>query len=200
MKEELKKKSTRAIYAPIGATNHSKEEREVDDYYATDPKAMEALLRVESFHPRIWEPACGGGHISRVLEEHGHDVRNSDVVNRMGEGGVELLDFIDDHLEKWDGDIITNPPYSFAQEFIERALSVVRDGGKVAMFLKLTFLEGKKRKGMFAKHPPKRVYVFSSRVACAKGGDFSSTQSSAVAYAWFVWEMGFKGNPVINWL
>ena len=199
MKEVLKGRSPRAIYAPIGATNHSKEEREVDDYYATDPKAMEALLKVESFSPHIWEPACGGGHLSRVLEGHGHDVRNSDVVDRMG-GGVELLDFIDGQLEEWEGDIITNPPYSFAQEFVERALEVVRDGGKVAMFLKLTFLEGKKRKGMFAKHPPKRVYVFSSRIACAKGGDFRSTQSSAVAYAWFVWEKGFRGNPVINWL
>ena len=163
MKEELKEKSTRAIYAPIGATNHSKEEREVDDYYATDPKAMEALLGVESFHPHIWEPACGGGHLSRVLEEHGHEVRNSDVVDRMG-GGVELLDFIDDQIGEWDGDIITNPPYSFAQEFVERALAVVRDGGKVAMFLKLTFLEGKKRKGMFAKHPP---YSYSAAVSPA---------------------------------
>lgn len=199
MKEELKEKSTRAIYAPIGATNHSKEERAVDDYYATDPKAMEALLERESFHDRVWEPACGGGHLSRVLEEHGHEVRNSDVVDRMG-GGVELLDFIDDQFGEWDGDIITNPPYSFAQEFVERSLSVIRDGRKVAMFLKLTFLEGKKRKAMFDKHPPKRVYVFSSRVSCARGGDFSSTQSSAVAYAWFVWEKGYQGNPVINWI
>ena len=199
MKEELKEKSTRAIYAPIGATNHSKEEREVDDYYATDPRAMSALLAVETFHQKVWEPACGGGHLSRVLEEHGHEVRNSDVVDRMG-GGVELLDFIDDQIGEWDGDIITNPPYSFAQEFVEQALAVVRDGGKVAMFLKLTFLEGKKRKGMFAKHPPKMVFVFSSRVSCARGGDFSSTQSSAVAYAWFVWEKGFQGNPIIDWL
>ena len=194
MKEELKKKSSKSIYATIGASNHSGNNRADDDYYATDPRAMEELLKFEVFHRNVWEPACGGGHLSRVLEAHGHYVRNSDVVDRMGDGGVELLDFIEGDTGTWEGDIITNPPYSFAQEFVEKALSTVVDGSKVAMFLKLTFLEGKKRKGMFAKHPPKRVYVFS------KGGDFSSTQSSAVAYAWFIWEKGYSMETIVRWI
>ena len=200
MKEELKQKSSKSIYATIGASNHSENNRSADDYYATDPKALEALLQFEVFHRNVWEPACGGGHLSRVLEAHGHYVRNSDVVDRMGDGGVELLDFIEGDTGGWKGDIITNPPYSFAQEFVEKALSTVVDGSKVAMFLKLTFLEGKKRKAMFAKNPPKRVYVFSSRITCAKGGDFSSTQSSAVAYAWFIWEKGYSMDTIVRWI
>ena len=200
MKEELKKKSSKSIYATIVASNHSGNNRADDDYYATDPRAMEELLKFEVFHRNVWEPACGGGHLSSVLKEHGYSVRNSDVVDRMGDGGVELLDFIEGDTGTWEGDIITNPPYSFAQEFVEKALSTVVDGSKVAMFLKLTFLEGKKRKGMFAKHPPKRVYVFSSRVSCAKGGDFSSTQSSAVAYAWFIWEKGYSMDTIVRWI
>ncbi len=198
MKEELKKKSSKSIYATIGASSHSMGERDIDDYYATDPRAMEELLKFEVFHRNVWEPACGGGHLSSVLKEHGYSVRNSDVVDRMGDGGVELLDFIEGDTGTWEGDIITNPPYSFAQQFVEKALSTVVDGSKVAMFLKLTFLEGKKRKSLFAKHPPKRVYVFSSRVACAKGGDFSSTQSSAVAYAWFIWEKGYNMDTIVR--
>ena len=200
MKEELKPKSSKSIYATIGASSHSMGERDIDDYYATDPRAMEELLKFETFHRNVWEPACGGGHLSSVLKDHGYSVRNSDVVDRIGDGSVELLDFIDGDTGVWEGDIITNPPYSFAQEFVEKSLSTVVDGSKVAMFLKLTFLEGKKRKGMFAKHPPKRVYVFSSRVACAKGGDFSSTQSSAVAYAWFIWEKGYSMDTIVRWI
>ena len=172
----------------------------INDYYATDPNALEQLLKFEVFHKKVWEPACGGGHLSRVLEAHGYSVRNSDIVDRMGDGGVELLDFIEGDTEVWEGDIITNPPYSFAQEFVEKALSTVVDGSKVAMFLKLTFLEGKKRKEMFAKYPPKRVYVFSHRVTCAKGGDFASTKSSAVAYAWFIWEKGYSMDTIVRWI
>lgn len=75
-----------------------------------------------------------------------------------------------------------------------------QDGCKVAMFLKLQFLEGKARKEMFSKYPPETVYVFSSRVLCAKNGEFEKYPSSAVAYAWFVWKKGFHGFPVIKWV
>lgn len=51
-------------------------------------------------------------------------------------------------------DIITNPPYKFAREFVEKALEVVADGQKVAMFLKLTFLEGQARRELFRRCPP----------------------------------------------
>lgn len=72
------------------------------------------------------------------------------------------------------------------------------------MFLKLTFLEGKARQiDLFSKHPPKKVYVFSERVMCAKNGDFETmkqTGGSAVAYAWYVWEKGYQGKTEIEWI
>jgi hypothetical protein len=69
------------------------------------------------------------------------------------------------------------------------------------MFLKIQFLEGKKRKILFEKFPPKTVYVSSSRILCAPNGDFESMKKngSAVAYCWFIWEKGFNGDPVIKW-
>ena len=99
-------------------------------------------------------------------------------------------------------DIITNPPYSMAKEFIERALELVEDGRKVAMLLKLTFLESKKRRELFEKYPPKYIYVSSSRLQCAKNGDFETYKNgtgTAIAYGWFVWEKGYKGEPVVRW-
>ena len=91
------------------------------------------------------------------------------------------------------------PPYAAAQEFVEQALKMIQPGRKVAMFLKLTFLEGKARWALFRDNPPIRVWVSCSRLKCAMNGDFDKYESSATAYAWFIWEKGFKGYPEIRW-
>lgn len=69
------------------------------------------------------------------------------------------------------------------------------------MFLKLTFLETQKRKQLFLQHPPKTIYVSSSRLGCSQTGQFNSDGNtvSAVAYCWFIWEKGYKGDTVIKW-
>lgn len=174
------------------------EEREAFDYYATDPKAVEMLLELEQFAPVIWEPACGEGHISKVLQAHGYEVISTDLVYR-GFGDPEPLDFLKETLDGFEGDIITNPPYSVGLEFVQRALESIRPGGKVAMFLKVQFLEGQKRGAFFKDTPPRTVYISRSRLSCAKNGDFERFPDSAIAYAWYVWEKGFTGDPVIKW-
>lgn len=192
-----------SIFKALGASNHVEAEREKHDYYATEPKAVEMLLQHETFSPYIWECACGEGHISKVLENNGYNVKNSDIVDR-GLENTEIIDFLqvkkEDYAKLVSRDIVTNPPYKFAKEFVEKALDISMDSTKIAMFLKLTFLEGKARKKMFEKYPPKTIYVFSSRVKCAKNGKFEEIGSSAVAYAWFIWEKGFKGSPKIKWI
>lgn len=192
-----------SIFKTLGASNHVEAEREKHDYYATDPKAVEMLLEHEYFAPYIWECACGEGHISKVLENRGYKVKVSDIIDR-GLDGTEIIDFLkvkkQDICNDYSRDIITNPPYKYAKEFVEKALEISMDNTKIAMFLKLTFLEGKARKKMFEKYPPKRIYVFSSRVKCAKNGEFDGMGSSAVCYAWFIWEKGFSGSPQISWI
>lgn len=192
--------NTKSAFSCIGASNHSEGERQQDDFYATEPKAMELLLAEETFNKQIWEPACGQGHLSEVLKQHGYDVVSTDLIDRgYGQGNIDFL--CSNNI--WGGDIITNPPYKYAKEFIEQALNLVEDGSKVAMFLKLTFLESKSRKELFSKYPFKTLYVSSSRLQCAKNGDFecySKGAATAVAYGWYVWEKGFNGNPIIKWI
>ena len=188
----------KATFVTIGATNHSEGEREIHDYYATEPKAMELLLQEESFDKYVWEPAVGEGHLAEVLKKKGYIVRCSDIVDR-GYEDTEVLDFFKYNIV-YCTDIITNPPYKYAKEFAEHALELIPEGNKVAMFLKLTFLEGQGRRNFFKKNPPKRIYVSSSRLNCAKNGDFEKYKSSALAYAWFVWEKGYIGDPVIKWI
>lgn len=144
---------SKKVFTVLGSSSHALENREAFDYYATDPKAVEMLLELEQFAPVIWEPACGEGHISKVLQAHGYEVISTDLVYR-GFGDPEPLDFLKETLDGFEGDIITNPPYSVGLEFVQRALESVRPGGKVAMFLKVQFLEGRKRGAFFKDTPP----------------------------------------------
>lgn len=154
-----------STFKTIGASNHTEKEREEHDYYATEPKAAELLCDLFKFSPLIWECACGEGHLSEVFKNRGYLVRSTDLVDRgYGEGGVDFLQC----TTPFPGDIITNPPYKFAQQFVEKALSLVSEGHHVAMLLKLTFMEGKGRKELFQKNPPLIIYVSSSRLLCAK--------------------------------
>ena len=189
---------SKKVFTTLGSSNHALKNREAFDYYATDPKAVEMLLELEQFAPVIWEPACGEGHISKVLQAHGYEVISTDLGYR-GLGDPEPLDFLTETLDGFEGDIITNPPYSAGLEFVQRALESVRPGGKVAMFLKVQFLEGQKRGAFFKDTPPRTVYISRSRISCAKNGDFERFPDSAIAYAWYVWEKGFTGDPVIKW-
>lgn len=190
----------KSIFTTLGASSHTQGERERYDYYATEPKAAKLLLELETFNKNIWECACGEGHLSEVLKQHGHNVRSTDIVDRGYSN--EILDFLAlDNISQFNGDIITNPPYKYAQEFIEKALKLIPIGNKIAMFLKLQFLESKGRKQLFTLHPPKTIYISCSRLLCAKNAEFDKVKKngSAVAYAWYVWEKGYNGDTIIKW-
>lgn len=194
------KKTTFVI---LGANNHSEHDRETNDYYATDPKALDIFLKkLEqdriTLHRDVWECACGEGHLSEELKKHGFNVWSTDLIDRgYGEGNVDFLKSISN---EWHGDILTNPPYKYAKEFVEKALEVSRYGCYTVMFLKIQFLEGQARQELFKKYPPKYVYVNSSRQICYLNGDMSKNMSSASCYCWFIWQKGFTGEPTIRWI
>ena len=189
--------NNKAVFTCNGARTYAKEERQSEDYYATEPRAVYELLEREKFSDTILEPCVGGGHIARVLEEKGHKVIASDIIDR-GFKGTEIRNFLTITDNKHD--IITNPPYVMCKEFVDHALKISPIGTKIAMFLKLTFLESQSRRELFYNNPFKTLYVFSQRRNCAKNGEFEKYPSSAVAYGWYVWEKGFKGNPEIKWI
>jgi hypothetical protein len=202
------KKST---FTTLGASSHSKHERQSEDYYATDPMTIEPLLEIMTKHNerigrKIWENASGENHLSNKLEEVGYEVFSTDVVKRTDK--TIQHDFLNDdinfrdYLNANNGEeitILTNPPYKYAREWVEKSMQILRTDEKLIMFLKLTFLEGQKRKELFEKYPPKYVFVFSKRQKCAMNGDFENTGSSASCYAWFVWQKGYAGLPTIDW-
>lgn len=192
-----------SAFACNGAVGHALGEREQHDYYATDPKAAELLLELEPQVNNIWENACGEGHLAEVFAKAGKLSMATDLINRGYKSECPSvlcgkLDFfkVDKH---WAGDIVTNPPYKYAQEWVEHSLNLMTEGRFLCLFLKLTFLEGKARKKLFEENPPIRVWVSSSRINCAKGGQFETCGSHAIAFAWFIWQKGYKGDTVVKW-
>lgn len=172
------------------------EDREIDDFYATDPKAIDFLLEKEKLH-NVWECACGNGHLAKRLEEHKILGKASDLIIR--DYKCEQLNFLQ-AINFWDGDIVTNPPYKYAEEFVYKALKLIPTGNKVCMFLKLSFLESIRRKPLFDLKQLKNVYVPRHRIVCAKDADFKKYKSSAVCFAWFVWQKEYKDLPKIDWI
>lgn len=184
-----------------GSVNY---ERVENDFYATDPQSVMDLLQLENFNgDTILEPCCGQGHISKVLESNTNcKVWSQDLINRgYGQGGIDFLkaDFGDRKYTH----IVTNPPYKYAKEFVAKSLSITT--GKVAMFLKIQFLEGQARKEWFKNTPLKYVYVFSKRQVVLNNGLETNPKTgkkwaNTMCFAWFVWEHRYNGEPIIKWI
>lgn len=196
----------KTMFRIIGASNHTDDEREQDDYYATDPIALEKLLMVEYPNNQIWECACGAGHLSEALRICGYKVFSSDIRDRGYDHFDGEIDFLTAHKAPFTGnfDILTNPPYKYAKDFVVKSLGMLSPGCRCYMFLKLTFLESKARYAeLFKNNPPRRIHVFSERILCAKNGDFERMRKSGgscVAFAWFVWEKGYQGETTVGWI
>lgn len=191
-----------STYATLGASNHSDYDRAENDYYATEPIAIDMLAQTGFLNgiKSVWECASGGGHLVRRMEELGKDVYASDLYDHNftpADTGVDFLACGPDMRDKYDA-IVTNPPYKYALEFCKKAIDLAP---KTAMFLKLTFLEGAKRQPFFKSNPPRYVAVCVNRVQCAINGDKDMfSKSSAACYAWFIWERGYTGRPEILWI
>lgn len=204
--------NSNSIWKTLGASNHTDKEREPNEFYATEPRALGLFAPLFPIHHKVYECACGNGSLSKWLVGHGHDVLSSDIIDRgYGHTGIDFLkvgttdlfakDYFMDTLVEWYAkgnpnlsepfDILTNPPFAKAEDFIRHALDLIPEDGRVIMFLKTIFLEGKERKRLiYDVNPPRWVYQFSGRILCAKNGDFKEMQDgggSAVAYQFQVY-------------
>jgi hypothetical protein len=177
--------------------------RQEEDFYATHPSALKLFLDKigqDDFQIQgaIWECACGQGHLSEELKRSGYYVKSTDLIDR-GYGDVSI-DFLKHNTKVWNTSILTNPPFKLAEQFVENGLDVIQEGYNLLLFLKIQFLESKKRKLLFKKYPPKYVYCYSSRQLCAKDGEFEKYTATTQFYAWYVWEKGYEGETILRWI
>ena len=162
-------------------------DRPSSDFYPTPEHVTEALLQRERFRGVIWEPACGCGDMSRVIERHGYDVRSTDLFDRgYGAAGIDFV--METELDPKIGAIVTNPPFKLAEAFIETCFRL--DVDKFAVFQRLSFIEGRGRyRRIFKNRPPARVWAFSQRVTLQPAGERGERRKSGfMAFAWYVWD------------
>jgi len=204
------------IFTPLGASNHSKGERQKEEYYATDPKFINLLLKKEPWlkNPKlkILEP-CAGENIlvDRFYELTGNKMDSYDLISRRED--VKAADyFTTDFKDKYDV-ILTNPPYlkdtmktnRGMADMIIKMLDDVKVGGSVILFLKTLHLESQVRyEKIYKNNPPSKLWVFSKRIYCYKNADFTFS-SSAVSYTIFMWtnkksDGSFDKDTKIDWI
>lgn len=154
--------------------------RHEHDFYPTPVAATEALLRSRWFAPptnAVWEPACGDGAISWVLERNGFVVTSTDLVDRgYGDGVVDFLTT----SEPWAPTVITNPPFKLAENFIWHAMKL--GVPLLALLLKVQFWNAKTRLDLFEQHPPNVVLPLTWRLDWTGGG------APTMDCAWCVWD------------
>ena len=181
--------------------------RVAEDFYSTPQSSTIAILNKEILKGSILEPAAGQGHISTILHKYypQSEIISTDLVKREDKFNCNIqsgINFLTYNFNRKFDNIVTNPPFKLGKEFVERALELSND--KVLLFLKLQFLESKSRKEMFSHTPLKYVYVFSERQSPYRNGQELNEKgkpwSSVMCFAWFVWQHGYQGEPMIRWL
>jgi hypothetical protein len=149
----------------INLVNSSKHNKRKDsDFYPTPPEVTEALLATGVIPTsRLWEPACGDGHISEVLKKHSSSVLSTDIRKTEYTSGLPL-DFLTGtppYPIGFHKGIVTNPPFNLSVAFIERAM--VLKVPVVAMLLKSQYWHSQKRASLFEKYPPAYVFALTWR-------------------------------------
>lgn len=174
----------------MSATNRGTERNDAD-FYPTPAWVTLRLLDHVVLPGGDWlEPAAGEGHIIRAVNTARTDVRWW-VRELREECGAPLRsmglrpvfgDFLRNEARTRKRGFpvcIGNPPFSLAQEFVEKALE---QADCVLFLLRLAFLESTKREHFFKKLGVPDVLVIPERVSFTGDGKTDST-----AYAWMRW-------------
>ena len=183
------------------------------DFFCTPPWSTRALFHhvlmprmLWSPNDQAWEPACGEGHMSAVLEEFFATVIASDVFDYSGgererwpAGWWRVLDFLDEREEAPVVDwVVTNPPFKVANQFAWRSIALARKG--VAFLVRTAWLEGADRYArLFEPHPPAIIAQFAERVPMVRGR-WDPEASTATSYAWVVWLRGPQRPTEFMWI
>lgn len=189
-------------------------ERDPLDWYVEPESATDALLRVERFAGRCWDPACGGGNIVHALHRAGLSAAGTDIKRRVPADTRWFMgerDFLLGRpLPVWMN-IICNPPFFRAkgtEAFIRRAHELAAESpypGKLAVFTSIKFLAGDGRaNGLFVDHKPARVWIITPRPSCPPGAVLAAcgkAEGGTEDWCWLIWDLKRPAaSTSIDWL
>ncbi|MEW8963206.1 hypothetical protein [Paraclostridium dentum] len=182
----------------MSSTNRSRaRDTHISDYYVTPIEEIEkflgTFLKIEIIDKdiKILDPAAGGDKI--------HKMSYVEALNKFGFNNIDTIDIRKDSLAQYKQDylttncknkynmIITNPPFSLAMNFIQKALDDVKDNGWVIMLLRLNFFGGKQRFTFWQHNMPKYCFVHHKRMSFTDDG-----KTDSIEYCHMVWQKGYK--------
>lgn len=176
-------------------------------WYVEPEWVTRALLGVEAFDGETWDPAAGSGAIVRTFRDAGLHAYGTDLLARAPEAEwfARTGDFLGEAPPWFSPDsIVTNPPYfggHGAEAFTRRALAIARC--KVAIFVNDRFLDSDRRAaGLFAEHPPSRVWIVTPRPSCPPGEYLAAgnkAEGGLANYCWIVWDKAHVGPAQLGW-
>lgn len=172
---------------PRGDDSRRTDGQKGSDNRYTPPEAVQALMEAEYLYiPEVvWEPACGDGAISKVLEQCSRRVASSDIRDTgYGLAGVDFL-----LAQKQVPAIITNPPFSLAHKFIAHAMTLAP---YVAFLLKIQYWNSKNRRALYNAMPCARIYPLTWRL------DFTGQGAPPMDCAWYVWDRDRWGERIFQ--
>lgn len=182
----------------VNSISSSHINRNKSDFYQTPYSLTRLFLNMNDFDKTktILEPCNGKGAITKILKEYNFkDIITNDINDKEG------IDFL-----KWNEDnkisqIITNPPYRLAYDFVLKCKKVC---DRFALLLPLSYLHGKKRYDYIYNVDTfklKKVYIFTRYpLLTDKVYENGKHKTGMMVYSWFVWDKDYKGLPEINWL
>ena len=190
------------IYVGVNKADINRNE---NDLYRTPPLATYILQKYSAVPLNVVEPCAGYGNIAVELIRNGHNVLCYDLHKYDNaivpiQTGIDVLT-----LEKPEGytGLVTNPPYhkNLPKKIAEKA---ILEYEYVAMLVRITFLEGKKRKIMFDENPPSQIIIFSDRIKFdnkhIEAIEKDDQIGGMIAYAWVIWDKKKADSTRMNWV
>lgn len=190
---------------PFG--HSSEKNRKENDYYPT-PYSMTQQFIDNFLKKNDWDkgyfsfldPATGEARaVEKVFNNNGYSCDGTDIIfgdDFLKTNPVKKLSNRTEIKYDW---IVTNPPYSLADEFVEQARKNSKHG--FAMLLRTNFLSGQKRFEDGRFRDLKHVFIFT-RMTDLKSElrEDGKYKTAMIVYAWFVWEHNYNGKPMIDWI
>lgn len=178
-------------------------ERDQHDWYIEPEECSRGLFAVEDFSGRVWDPACGIGRIVKSARSAGLAAFGTDVVSR-GPLCERQMDFLFQSIDIGFDHIVSNPPFKYAEEFVQKAISSVPNGGKVGMLLPLVWVTGfSSKRDWLPSSPLKALLPISPRPSMPPGAVVMSGEkvgNGTKDFAWLVWQRGYTGSCELRFL
>lgn len=192
------------------SADYTTKNRESNDFYATNPIAIDILFRESIlkdmdilYHSDvIWECAAGAGNLSDRLTELSFIVYATDLIDRGNNRVKPGVDFLQCTELPCDcNTILTNPPFKYATEFAQKALELLPDGGYYIAFMNISYITGQKRYNSIYKNGNLKYFCpFVKRVPCYRNNNKEAHGSGLMDFAWYIFQKGYKGQPTLYWL